>query len=159
MGAFIKKATALKCPIHRAVMDKVREELASTGCFHKADIIDELQYNAIEGSIRWDYVREIIQDEQKCELIPLAEAFFKRHKPGEMEAVPHRFVALGHGKKTAGYANISGANGALVICVLKQKSATRDGMVKSVNKMVASCKEKGVAIAQQAPAAQLEDKS
>lgn len=125
---FLRKEVARACPIHTAVYERAVEALVLFGVFAKEDVIAALNFGAVADSIRWDYIREFIQDDQKTELIPLAENFFTRHKKVEERVNPGRFIAQGHGKKTFGYAAVTPENDHLVVKRIEQRKAMSNGV-------------------------------
>lgn len=128
MSKFLRREAAVKCKIHQEVKKAAIEKLGLHGVFEKDEVLDELQYKAVTDAIRWDYIREFIQEEQGCELVPLASTYFKRHSRAQEIANPSRFIAGGHGKKTAGYAAVEPQNDHLVVAKLKIKHAISKGV-------------------------------
>jgi hypothetical protein len=140
MGArFLRRETAKKCPIHAAVLQKARDDLAEKGYFSKADIIERLQFGAIDDSIRWDYIADFIREEDGTELIPMAERFFKRSNPVHRATSPEKFMAMGHGKKTAGYALLTVDNGVYALKTLKVKRGMSNGVGKAFLEFAEAC--------------------
>ena len=133
------KAVVKDCPIHKAIRDRCAEKLEMNGFFRKSDILNELDFSCVSDSIRWDYLREFIETDQGCQLIPLAEPFFKRHKHTD---VPATYVAIGRSKKAVGYASVTDVNGALAIRLLQHKKAVANGSTAALNKYVASLHDK-----------------
>ena len=128
MSKFLRREAAVKCKIHTDVKEAAVQKLRLHGVFEKEEILDELRYKAVTDAIRWDYIREFIQEEQGCELVPLASTYFKRHSRAQEIANPSRFIAGGHGKKTAGYAAVEPQNAHLVVAKLKIKHAISQGV-------------------------------
>lgn len=128
MSKFLRREAAIKCPIHRYVKKAAYKKLQLHGVFEKDEILEELDFKAVSDSIRWDYIREFIQEEYECELVPLASTYFKRHSRAQEIANPSRFIAGGHGKKTAGYAAVEPQNDHLVVAKLKIKHAISQGV-------------------------------
>ena len=105
---------AKKSTIYQAIRDKADEYLKLNYCFRKSAVIADMKLEAFADSIRWDYIRDMLQDINKdVEIIPMAEAFFKtmievdgvrrKNTPELQKRLPERFIASGHGKKAAGY--------------------------------------------------------
>jgi hypothetical protein len=136
MLKYLRKEVARSCPIHTAVADKAAAALADKGVFSKDAIIDTLNFGAIIDSIRWDYIREFIEEDQKCDLVPLAQTYFKRHPKVEERVNPERFLAMGHGKKTFGYAAVVPQNDHLVIARIEQRKAVANGVGRAFNEYV-----------------------
>ena len=115
MSRFLRKEKARVCPIHNAVYDAAAARLGHDGVFSKEEIIEALRFDAVADAIRWDYIREFLEHDQGCSLTPLAAAYFKRHKREAEILNTSRYIAVGHGKKTAGYAAVTPANDHLVV--------------------------------------------
>lgn len=128
---YLRKEAARQCPIHTAVYENAVDSLVMFGVFCKEDIINSLNFGAVADAIRWDYIREFIEEEQKCDLVPLAQTYFNRHKRQEEKVNPARFIAMGFGKKTAGFAAVTPANDHLVIERIKQRKAISNGVSES----------------------------
>ena len=130
MSRFLRREKAYGSPIYQAILEEAGRRLEHVGCFEKWDIIEKLNFDAIEDAIRWDYIREFLQERTGCELVPLSASFFKRHKFQEEIANPGKFIAVGHGQKTAGYATVSARNDHLVIERVKERKAMRNGVAQ-----------------------------
>ena len=128
MSKWLRRGKAKACPIHMAVSDEASKQLQLHGVFEKASILDDLNLSAVSDAIRWDYIREFLQDEQGCELVPLAASYFKRHKRGEEQVNPAKFIALGYGKKTMGFAAVMPENDHLVVARIKSRKAMANGV-------------------------------
>jgi len=128
---WLRKEAAKACPIHNAVYNAALVELVEYGMFSKDDVIASLRFEAVADAIRWDYIREFIQEEQKAELIPLAAAFFTRHQKQEEHVNPGKFLAQGYSKKTHGFAAVTKENDHLVIKRLEQRKAISNGVAAS----------------------------
>jgi hypothetical protein len=128
---YLHRKVARGCPIHTAVLETAVDQLVDFGVFSKDKVVDALNFGAIADSIRWDYIREFIQEEQGADLVPLASTYFKHHKATEERVNPARFIAQGNGKKTAGYAAVIPANDHLVIHRIKQRKAISNGVAES----------------------------
>jgi hypothetical protein len=159
MGAFIKKSTALKCPVHLAVVDKAQDALMGNGYFNKERILERTGMIAMQESIRWDYIADFIKagiaikkddnGEQYadltvdgCELVPLAQSFWNKKPKGDVPAstaitrmkFPEKYIAMGHGKKTAGYALVDFEDGVMALRQLDHKEAMSNGTAKAFKK-------------------------
>jgi len=138
---FLRKVTARACPIHMAVMDRVQDVLLENGYFSKDEVLEQLRFMAVSDSIRWDYIREFIQDELGIELVPIVSRFFKayvRDASGnriktsvERRISPEKYLAQGNGKKTAGYCSVELDGGTLAIRRLGQKKSMANGVGKA----------------------------
>jgi hypothetical protein len=109
-------------------MEAAADQLCLHGVFEKDAILDQLNLKAMSDAIRWDYIRDFLQEEQGCELVPLASVYFKRHQRHDEIANPSRYIAGGHGKKTAGYAAITSNNDHLVVAKIKIRHAISNGV-------------------------------
>jgi hypothetical protein len=127
-GNYLRRMAALRCPIHQAIKDEASRRLAHSGVYSKEEVLEALSFEAIGDAIRWDYVREFIQEDQGCELMPLAQSYFTRHPKAEEHVNPAKFLAQGHGKKTAGYAAVTGANDHLVVARISFRRAQKNGV-------------------------------
>jgi hypothetical protein len=126
-SSYLRRLAALRCPIHQGIKNEASNLLAHSGCFSKEEVLKALNFEAVSDAIRWDYIREFIQDDQGCELVPLAASYFTRHPKVEEHVNPAKFLAQGHGKKTAGYAAVTGANDHLVVARISFRRAQKDG--------------------------------
>lgn len=129
MGKFIKKVTALRCPIHSAVLEECGKQLVDKGYFNKDQVIEKLRFTAIEDSIRWDYLAHFLAEPElghNFEVVPVAQKFFKSTKADRDRAAEEvdsrgrlgnfgQYLAGGHGKKTAGYAVVNFEGGRLAL--------------------------------------------
>jgi hypothetical protein len=141
---FLRREAARACPIHGLVYECAVKYLVEFGVFSKQEVIDELNFGAISDSVRWDYIREFIQEDQKTELIPLAENFFTRHKKAEERVNPGRFIAQGHGKKTFGYAAVTPENDHLVVRRIEQRKAISNGVADAFHTYLRKVNDKRV---------------
>lgn len=160
---FLRRETAKKCPIHKAVLQKARDHLVEKGgWFSKEEIIEELLFGAIEDAIRWDYIADFIREEDGVELIPMAERFFKRSKSEYRINSPEKFMAMGHGKKTAGYALLSVDGGVYALKSLKVKRTLSNGVGAAFQRFAEACHAQAgltPATITSVTGAQLEDKT
>ena len=131
MLKYLRKEGARQCPIHTAVYEAAVDSLVMFGVFSKEDVINSLNFGAVADAIRWDYIREFIEEEQKCDLVPLAQTYFNRHKKAEEAVNPGRFIAMGFGKKTFGFAAVTPQNDHLVIERIRQRKAISNGVSQS----------------------------
>jgi len=151
---WLRKEAAKVCPVHTAVMNKAIEHLVHAGVFNKEAVIADTRLGAVADSIRWDYIREFIIEDQGVELIPLAQSYFTRHQRQDEHLKPERFIALGFGKKTHGFAAVTRANDHLVIKRIEQRKALSDGIADSFQKYldkVEACRNKAGLTALNAP--------
>ena len=93
MSKFVRRETVRKCAIHQTIMERASEDLEHSGAFNKEEILETLGLIVMADSVRWDYIREFLQEDQGCELVPVAASYFKRHKRDEELTSPERFIA------------------------------------------------------------------
>lgn len=138
-----KKAQASK--VYREIVTEVEEALTSIGYFHKATVLTKLGYDDFDDAIRWDYVKRMVEEQYKTELICLAEAFFKRHSKEDERHFPAKYTSTGHGKRAHGFAIASPENGHFVIQRLRVKHNIMLGAHKSANRLRSIAQQAGVA--------------
>jgi len=145
MGAkYLRRDKARACPVHVPILRLCSKKLGENGFFEKDDVIGELRYEAVEDSIRWDYIAGFLREELGIELVPLASRFFKQHDRAERVVAPERFIASGHGKKTAGYAHVALDDGRLALRVLKWKTAQANGSLRSQRNLLKAIDKEGL---------------
>jgi protein involved in sex pheromone biosynthesis len=139
MSKFLRREKARGCPVHQVVLETAGAMLELHGVFSKEEVLEDTKMAAMGDAIRWDYVIEWLRDEQGVELVPVREAFFKRHSRERLERMPEKFLAAGHGVRTAGWASVShGPNAPLVVKRLEQRKAMANGTGKKFHEFVAS---------------------
>jgi len=157
MSLYLRRSVAEKSKIYQDIKLKAMEYLNSTGSFRKAKVITDLRLEVFEDSIRWDYVRDMIQAESAeddVDLIPMAEAYFKtrivvgkqmeKNTPELRLRIPERFIAAGHGKKTAGYVRAIAGNGHFIEVVARNKYAQARGTRASAERFDAKARAVGI---------------
>jgi len=133
MSKFLRKEAARKCLIHKAVRIEAALRLEQLGAFEKSAVLEALGFDAVADAIRWDYIRDFLQEDEGCELVPVVSLFFKsptakERKKSPLDLMPERYIAMGFGKKTAGFASVSqDANAKLVLQRIKQRERVRNG--------------------------------
>jgi hypothetical protein len=153
---FLRREKARKCPVHTAVGEKAIDYLVKAGAFCRQTVLDELDLDSMSDSIRWDYVREFIEEDQGCELIPVSALFFKApwskdRKESPMDVKPEKYLASGHGKRTAGYASVTpDAHAKLVLKRLEQKRGLTNGVGRAFTGFVDALRLRGSAEVQAA---------
>ena len=139
---FIKTVTARKCAIHKMILEESGRRLVEDGYFNKAAVIDHLGLGAVEQSIRWDYIVQFISEENgdyAIELVPLAQRFFsdpKRVRDATQVTSLGRYIAGGHGKKTAGYASVTFEGGRLAVIRAQRYKSLSNGTSKALNEYI-----------------------
>jgi len=135
---WLRKEKARLCPIHQAVLEATLDELHSHGYFHKQEVLEQLSFEAVAEAIRWDYISEFIRDDLSEEIVPLAQAFWtgtKADKAAKRKITPElrkknpgAYLAMGHGKRTAGYALVSVDDHRLAVKHLAFKRSLANGV-------------------------------
>jgi protein involved in sex pheromone biosynthesis len=139
MSKFLRRDKARGCPVHQVVLETAGAMLELHGVFSKEEVLEDTKMTAMGDAIRWDYVIEWLREEQGVELVPVREAFFKRHSRERLERMPEKFLAAGHGVRTAGWASVShGPNAPLVVKRLEQRKAMANGTGKKFHEFVHS---------------------
>lgn len=125
------------CPVHKAILNECAEQLASVGYFNKEEILSRNNLTEMADAVRWDFLIEFLSDPEDdwgLELVPLAQRFFKTPKKErdrtEFDSLS-RYLAVGHGKKTAGYASVKLDNGRLAVRLAAHKAALRNGTAEA----------------------------
>ena len=98
MSKFVRRETVRKCAIHQTIMERASEDLEHSGAFNKEEILETLGLIVMADSVRWDYIREFLQEDQGCELVPVAASYFKRHKRDE-ELICRSCYGTPHGSR------------------------------------------------------------
>ena len=130
---YLRREKARACPIHKAVLEACGQALVDKGYFSKEDILEKLRFTAMAESIRWDYVAEWLtadDGDYAMEIIPLAPRFFNTPMKKRIEdGLPAygRYVAGGHGKRTAGYASVTLDGGKLAIKRAERFKSLKNG--------------------------------
>jgi len=136
MSKWLRREQAKACPFHKAILEESAARLAHAGDFKKDEVLKALNFMTIQDAIRWDYIREFLEEAQKCELVPVSLAYFKRHKREEEFLNPERFIAIGHGKKTQGYAAVIPENDHLVVRRIKYRKMMVNGTAEAFKRYV-----------------------
>ena len=108
MSNYVRREHLEGCKLHREIFVEAHVLLDKHGYFTKQEVIETTKLEGVADGIRWDYVYDSLQKVlEGLELVPVASRFFTHpHSSGD-RYVPMRFIASGHGKKTAGYALVS----------------------------------------------------
>jgi len=98
------KSKARGCRVHQELMDEALKQLQARNAFCFEDVLELHNYGAVKDSIRWDYIREFIEEDTGQTLVPLAATYFRRHSMAQEVANPGKFVSgAGGNKEAAGY--------------------------------------------------------
>jgi len=146
MSKYIRREAVRACAIHQSVMDRAADDLEKSGAFRKEDVIDALGLRVMEDSIRWDYIRDFLQEDQGCELVPVAKSYFKAHLKIDEQANPEKFIATGYGKKTAGFISVIAKNDHLTVRRLQQRQALANGVGKAFRNYAEAVQEKRITL-------------
>jgi hypothetical protein len=144
----VLKRNVRNCPIHKAVLEACGKRLVEFGYFNKADILEDLSFSAIEDSLRWDWIAEFLSEKNgdyAIELVPLAQRFFKdpKRKRDATEITSlGRYLAGGHGKRTAGYASIDFEGGRFAVVRADRFKSLSNGQSAAFSNYVSACLEK-----------------
>lgn len=148
MSKWLRREAALASKVYQEIIAEAIADLGNFGFFHKDDILEAADYTTVGDTIRWDYVAEEIKARLHTELVPLGSSFFTRHRHDEEVLNPGKFIAGGHGKKTAGYAAVIPENDHLVIHRVHQRAAQIEGsaeaLIKNVNVIDEQRKKSGL---------------
>jgi hypothetical protein len=131
---------------HQKILVECDRQLNKRGCFHKGEVLQALKLEAMAPAIRWDYVAEFLTDPTLSyghSLLAVAETFFtaKGWRKAEEEVDPvvsGRWIATGHGKKTAGYCLANLHNGLMLLYRTKVMVNRGKGLVGSAKQHVRS---------------------
>ena len=155
MSTYLRRSVAQQSDIYQSIVNRAAGYLMTHKFFRKSTIVDDLNLAAFADSIRWDYVRDMLQDKyQNVEIIPMAEAYFKlfievdgvRQKNTDklQRRLPERFIASGHGKKATGYVLAVPDNGHFVVRIARTKEAVASGTKKAAERFTHNARRAGV---------------
>jgi len=129
------------CVIHQALHQAGLTRFGADGFFAHDDVMDDAGFHGIsKDSIRWDYLREWWQEVVGFELVPLSKEWFMSVRARKAKGIPppeiapQKYVAIGNGKATVGYASVALCEGKLAICKFQQKVAVATGTQNAVEK-------------------------
>jgi hypothetical protein len=129
---YLRFAKCKECPQHIKVRDAAVELLTTIGSFSKEVVCESTGLSSFIDSIRWDYLVRMIEEEYSTELLPMSIELFRKKRNTDAEIhFPERYIAGGHGKRTAGYAIASVENGHFLVHLLKRKRSIAEGCVKA----------------------------
>ena len=132
---YLRKEKARGCIIHNMVMEAAKKSLELNGSFCKERVLEECSI-AIEDPVRWDYIREFIEMDEAVELLPVAASYFKRHDIKDEIVNPTRYIATGHGKKTAGFVSVTTENDHLAVRRVEIKEHCAVGVVNAFQRLL-----------------------
>ena len=138
---YLKRSDVKKCPTHMAVQEEATNALAEYGYFSKQEVIESAGMKVMGEHVRWDYLIDFIKLDQDCDLVPIAQRFWKMTEI-ERTVYPERALAVGHGKKTAGYALVSVCDGRLAVKKLTYKQAIANGTGKKFREFADALEER-----------------
>jgi hypothetical protein len=165
---YLRREVAYTSPVYQLIAEKAAEELDSRGWFSKSQVLKLTSMEALSDSLRWDYLTEMICNEQNVTLVPLAKRFFHQ-KRGDVQTMRDaqkaitaqtddereqaenalkarnisltRFLAGGHGRNTYGYAIPTAMNGALVNTRLANVKKMANGKAEAFKKYSDACRD------------------
>jgi hypothetical protein len=156
MTKWLRYESAKSSRVYRDIVTDAVDRLTHAGSFAKKDVLGATALDVFDDeSIRWDYVKRIIEADHDTELIPMASVFFKegqrngrrdtRHGAAFPPAqFPERYIATGYGKKTAGFCIASGENGHFVVHTLKMIRGAVRGKIKKGNRALTVGQRAGI---------------
>lgn len=141
---WMRKDEALNSAPYQALIKEGTALLKTQGYFSKDQVLEGSGMVTVGDSIRWDYLREFLEDASGVHLLCVSRGFFDKYvvdrkgkkvkrngKP--LTTAEHRrenpghYLALGHGKKTFGFALMKTDGGVLAIKVLGVKNKIANG--------------------------------
>jgi hypothetical protein len=127
-------ATLAQCAFHAAVLTECVNALAAEKAFNKDKIIGKLHYEGIASAIHWDYIRRrieqgIAESGNATELLPLAAAFFKRHRASGDSI---NSLLAGPGGKSAGFALATIEDGKIALATVQLRVNQQEGARKAI---------------------------
>lgn len=153
MTKYMRIEDAKSSKVYIDLKDLIVDRLINLGYFSKEDVLTASGYMAVSDSIRWDYLRRMIEEEHHTELIPLSAKFFgktlvvdgRRRRLGDLHGSQHRqleiqfpeqMIATGYGQRTAGFAMADQRNGHFIVQLLQIKRGRVRGAVNALNRTV-----------------------
>ena len=126
----MRLASARNCLVHQKIIEVARDTLLRRGYFEKEKILDKAKLKTMAHSIAWHHVVTLLNEgPHEFELIPLGAGFFKAEDSADRLANPRKYLAGGHGGKTAGYCTMDYQDCAFAKPKLEQKKRVKDGAV------------------------------
>lgn len=167
---YIRRETVKECPVHLAILDKAQDHLIENGYFSKEEVLEGIGMPAMADYVRWDYIIDFLKEgikvrvdssgqkyvdetnAEKYEVVPLAKSFWRKRNykkklastPQNRRENPEQFIALGHGKKTAGYALVDFEDGIMAVRQLAHKEAIRNGAAQAFRQYTLALLERDI---------------
>jgi len=168
MSKYLRRDVAEASKIYQDIKNRAIGHLKKTGAFRKDHVVDELDLIPFADSIRWDYVRDMIRGEAEgLDVIPMADSYFRsrvkvddamvRNTSELQQSLPERFIAMGHGKKTAGYALVEPRNGHFIVVVARNKFARATGVKASAERFTSKARQMGCVLPEATETLQVEE--
>lgn len=116
---YTRKLAARQCEIHSKIYYMAFDFLCDQDFYSEDKIVEKLELKIFQNAIRWDYIGEFLKEDMGEDLIPIVASFFKEIEKDKEKAIiqfnkdPGKYIAVGNGKKTKGYARICSKTGAL----------------------------------------------
>lgn len=157
MSNWLRYEKAMANKAYIAIIEECVNLLTTRGSFSKEEVVEKTGYGGMEDDLRWDYVKRHIEESYKTELISLGAAYFRRHSKADEISIPAKYIAIGHAKRTCGFAIASHENGHLLRKRLEVKVKRANGAIKSRDKTQLLGQSLGVLLNQE-PTPQIEHK-
>jgi hypothetical protein len=148
MTKYLRYEAALDSPVYQQIAEEAYRRLLAVGSFEKDEVLKETRHLIFKDAIHWEFIKRMLESRDAAhdvELIPVAASYFKRHADEQEVTFPERFVATGHGKKTAGYVLATAENGHFVTYNLKTKKNRAVGIAKKANRLRQVGDRRGIA--------------
>ncbi len=128
--------------LHAPVREKAKTALELIGVFSFEKIISDCKLKNYKKEIRWDFVEDELTD-LGFSIIPLSKEFFSRqpmkmvtdgngNQVRQIDEKPEKFLALGRGKRKAGFITQKKAPASLLQTHIKFLSDSASGAVNNV---------------------------
>ena len=142
-----------KCPAHAAILEEAKRQIARHGKYEHDKVLRATKYEAIEESVQWAYIRKRLEEENEESMVPCARRWFhpglREYNPQgapqyNQTVNPDKFVAVGNGKRAAGYALANKVPPAMAKYWLEWKASAETGAQRSHQTFRAACEKRGL---------------
>jgi len=159
---YLHRSVAEKCPVHTAIKNLCIERIVKDSFFNKEEVVKAARFAAVSESIRWDYVRSFIEEDEGVALIPITSRFFK-WKPTKSELnehgtivdgrlklpkndavikIPEKFIAGGNGRRTAGYMKADSVHPTITLAKMHNRRGVRNGVSEAFDNYLIAVKNR-----------------